>query len=871
MNRMPVAAGTRLGPYEILGRIGAGGMGEVFKATDTRLNRMVAIKVSREQFSERFEREARAVAALNHSNICTLHDIGPDYLVMEYIEGAALKGPLPLDQAVKYASQICDALDAAHKKGIVHRDLKPANILVTKAGIKLLDFGLAKQCGPLEEDDDTRALTREGTIAGTLNYMAPEQLQGKSNVDSRADIFAFGCVLYEMLTGKRAFDGPDRASVMVAVMERPAPSITGIAPAALDRVLKRCLAKDPDERWRSAWDLKWALAGVGEGGAEKPKAPAKGLLYKGVFTIAAVSTLAAVSLAFLYFRGRPADDRALKLAVMPPERGQFAFGAAVGGIALSPDGRNAAFVATVDRKTTLWVQALEGAAAKPLPGTEDAFSPFWSPDGKSIGFFAGDVRRLLRVEATGGTPLAICQVTGARGGTWTSDGQIIFGTIATGLLRVSASGGTPSPLTALEASRGESSHRWPQMLPKGRLLFWSQCDKAENDGVFLTSLAKPSERTLILKTSANALYAPGGDGRNYLLWLRGGTLLAQEFDADAARLTGDPRVVADPVASTGTISQMDVAVSGSGLLLYSASNPRRQFTWLDLAGKILGTVGEPDDYFFTFRLSPDGRNVAATRSRATRGSDLWLLNVDRGLGTRFTSRPGISIVPVWSPDGRNIVFGSGTPRNLYRKQSSGDGEDERLTESRNPQVATDWSRDGRFLLYSEIAQGTNLDLWVQPVTPEGKRAGDARPWLRTPFNKSSGRFSPDSRWVAYESDESGRYEVYIDSFPNPRSKTRISSDGGDTPEWGPDGRHLFYVSPDGKLMTSILNPRGDSLESSAARELFAMPGAALGGFPYEVGPDGKRFLVLATPRNSVQPLTVIANWPALLKKATAAQ
>jgi eukaryotic-like serine/threonine-protein kinase len=870
MNRMPVATGTRLGPYEILGRIGAGGMGEVFKATDTRLNRTVAIKVAGEQFSERFEQEARAVAALNHANICALYDVGPDYLVMEYIEGTPLRGPLPLDQALKYASQICDALDAAHKKGIVHRDLKPANILVTKAGIKLLDFGLAKQCGPLEQSEDTRALTGEGTIAGTLYYMAPEQLQGKSNVDSRADIFAFGCVLYEMLTGKRAFDGSNRASVIVAVMERPAPSITEVAPAALDQVLKRCLEKDPDVRWRSAWDLKWTLARVGEGGIEQPKAQAKRLLYKAGWVAAAVLALVATALGFSYFRKAPADDHALKLTLMPPERGQFSFGTNVGGIALSPDGRNAAFVATVDGKTALWVQPLDGAVARPLPGTEGAASPFWSPDGKSIGFIAGSGNKLLRVEAIGGTPLAICTVPSARGGTWTSDGQIIFGTIASGLFRVSASGGTPSPLTTLDASRGEISHRWPQMLPKGRLLFLGQGDKAENTGVLLTSLAKPNEHVPILRTSVNASYAPGGDGRNYLLWLRGGTLLAQEFDAEAARLTGDPRVVADPVASIGTNYQMDLAVSGGGLLLYGASNPRGQFTWFDLAGKALGTVGEPDEYFI-FRLSPDGRNVVATRSRATGGSDLWSLNVDRGLGTRFTSRPGISIFPVWSPDGRNIVFGSGTPRNLYRKQSLGDGEDERLTESRNTQVATDWSRDARFVSYWEIAPDTGYDLWVLPVTPEGKRAGDARPWLRTPFNERYGRFSPDGRWLAYVSDESGRYEIYIDSFPNRRGKTRISTGGGNFPEWAPDGGHLFYISPDNKMMDATLKPGVDSVGASAPRELFALSAVDSGQPPYEVAPDGKRFLVLATPRNSVQPLTVIVNWPALLKKAAAAQ
>jgi len=489
---MPLTAGERLGPYEVLALIGAGGMGEVWKARDTRLDRVVAVKVSQEKFSDRFEREAHAVAALNHPHICTLHDVGPNYLVMEYVEGTPLEGPVPLEKAVEYASQILDALDAAHQKGIIHRDLKPANILVTKQGIKLLDFGLAKHTVPLKEMDLTRALTNQGQIVGTLQYMSPEQLQGKE-ADARSDLFAFGCVLYEMLTGKRAFDGSSGASVIAAILERePAPvgNNSGDAARPLDRVVKRSLAKDPDQRFQTARDLKAALSWV----LDQPPVILPKPNRRMWIGIAAAALLFGLIGGWTLTRLRQPlpEQGVVRLQIDPPEGGQFAFGNSIGGLALSPDGRTAALVATANGATALWLRPLDESAARLIPGTEGAAYPFWSPDSKSIAFFT--TTKLERVDVAGGRPLVICDTNRGYGGVWTSDGQIIFGALGFGLRRVSASGGTPSPFTTLDVSRNEAAHNWPQALPKARLLYWVLSDKPENTGAYAAPLAKPDQR-----------------------------------------------------------------------------------------------------------------------------------------------------------------------------------------------------------------------------------------------------------------------------------------------------------------------------------------------------------------------------------------
>ena len=873
--------GEHLGPYEILAPIGKGGMGEVWKARDTRLDRTVAIKISAEQFSERFEREARAVAALNHPNICQLYDVGPNYLVMEYVEGSPLKGPMSAEKAVEFGVQILDALDAAHKKDITHRDLKPANILVTKHGIKLLDFGLAKQGASVKESDSTltQGLTGEGQILGTLQYMSPEQLQGKK-VDARSDLFGFGCVLYEMLSGKRAFEGQSSASVIAAILERePAPLDTALP---LGRIVKRSLAKDPDQRFQTARDLKAALTWTLEQAPGVSQSKPNRRWW--IVTAAAVFLTALGGWTVGHFRQRPTDDRVLQLQLNPPEGARFVFSPA-SGIALSPDGKTAAYVASANGKAALWVQPLDGTAARPLPGTESAGGPFWSPDSRAIAFFSESGGRLERVDLAGGAPLTICDVPQqSRGGVWGTDGQIMFGTQASGLFRVPATGGTSVPVTMLDASRTETAHRSPQLLPGDRILYWIQAGKPENTGAYAASLAKPNERTHLLTTDNNALYARGANGKSYLLWLRRGTatLLAQELDVSSLKLRGEPHPIARPVASVRVIGQTDASVSATGLLLYSASNTLSQFTWLDRKGKPLGVVGEPAEWG-PFDFSPDGRTIAATRGQAD-GYDLWMLETERGVSSRFTFRPGISNFPVWSPDNRAIVFSSDASdasRNLFRKEVTGAGIEQRVTQSPNVQLVTDWSRDGRFLLYWEIAPGTGFDLWILPVMPDGRPVPDAKPkpYLRTPFNEWNGRFSPEPnpRWVAYQSDESGRYEVYINSFPAAGGKIRISTEGGAYPEWGgavgKDGRELFYVSPDNKLMTVNLKFVRDSVEASVPHELFDLPAAepqSSGWSPYQVTPDGNRFLVRATPQQASPPLTVIVNWPALLKKGQAA-
>jgi Tol biopolymer transport system component/predicted Ser/Thr protein kinase len=880
---MAILPGRRLGPYEIISAICAGGMGEVYKARDTRLDRIVAIKVlpahlaDRAELRERFEREAKTIASLNHPHICTLYDTGHqdgiDYLVMEYLEGETLaqrllKGSLPIEQVLQYAIEVADALDKAHRKGVTHRDLKPGNIMLTKLGTKLLDFGLAKlkqEAVPAIPDSQLptmkSAITGQGTILGTLQYMAPEQVEAKE-VDARTDIFAFGAVVYEMATGKKAFEGKTSASVMAKILEVDPPlmaSLQPMTPPALDRVVKKCLAKEPEKRWQAASDVcdevKWIFEGGSQAGIATPISGRRWWMAG----IAAALVLAALGgWSVSRFRQPAADASVLRLPINPPEGGAFSFGSSLGGIALSPDGKTAAFSATVNGETALWVRPLDGTAAHMLPGTDGAFYPFWSPDSKSIAFFA--TGKLHNIDLAGGTPFTICDVTLGRGGAWTSDGQIIYGATGAALFRVAALGGAPSPLTTVDVSHGELDHRWPQVLPGGHLMFWARGDKPENTGVYATSLAKPSERVQLLTTDTAALYALGKDGKNYLVWQREGTLVAQEFDPGTLKLTGEFRLVSNQVATNAPTGQMMAAVSTNGLLLYSSANTGSQFTWFDRAGKRLGAVGEPGEYE-DFRLSPDGRRMSAASDKPG-GTDLWLLETERGLASRFTSRPGVNNYPIWSPDNRTIVFRS-LFNHLFRKEAAGIGDEERLTESTNSLYPTDWSRDGRFILYLELAPRTGSDLWVLPVTPDG----NPRPYLRTQFNESSGRFSPEPnpRWVAYQSDESGRFEVYIDAFPERRNPVRISTGGGRYPEWSPDGRELFYVSPDLKLMAVSLKTGGDSVETSTPRELFALPAIEDGFNPYDVGRDGQRFLVRALPEGQAsQPLTLISNWPALV-------
>jgi Tol biopolymer transport system component len=789
---------------------------------------------------------------------------------MEYVEGQPLKGPLPVERAVEYARQILDALDAAHRLGIVHRDLKPANILVTKNGVKLLDFGLAKaeraKATSASEETVTQSITQEGTILGTLQYMSPEQLQGKG-ADARSDVFSFGCVLYEMLTGKRAFEGESGPSVIAAVLERePAP--LEVAPP-LERLVRRALAKDPEQRFQTAREVKTVLEWAMEPQATSAPRTTRRRQWIAAAALVVIGALAG-GWAVARLRQPVAADRVFRLDISLPEGSRsVAFGNAVGGSALSPDGRMAAFVAAANGKTGLWVRALDDRNARLLPGTEGAADPFWSPDSNSIAFWA--VGKLQRTDLSGTPPVPICDTYVTRGGAWSADGQIVFGSVGGGLFRVPASGGTAMPLTRVDGSRGEAAHRHPQILPGGHFLYWAWADKPENSGVYVAPLAKPAERVLVLPTETAAIFAPGPDGRDYLLWLRSGTLLAQELDTSALKLRGEARPIAGPIPSIGTIGTNPVSASATGQLLYDTGGSASQFAWFDRRGSRLAPVGEQNLYSYPFRLSPDGRRAVATRGRPG-GNDLWLLGLEGGPSSRFTAS-GFSVYPIWSSDGRTIVFTTAAQR-LFRKDSGGTGEEQQLIEGPNPQFANDWSRDGRFIIYHEIAPGTQRDLWILPLTPEGKvpRSAKPSPYLQTKFNEINARFSPgpSPRWVAYQSDETGRYEIYIKAFPEPGEKFPISTGGGQYPEWGAGGRELFYVASDNELMAVDLTIAADAVRPSAPRALFTLPVIDNGWSPYDTV-DGQRFLVRALPQQAAPPLTVIVNWPALLKKGSAGQ
>jgi eukaryotic-like serine/threonine-protein kinase len=847
---MPLSAGDKLGAYEIISQLGTGGTGEVWKARDTRLGRIVALKISKHEFDERFEREARAVASLNHPHICQLYDIGPNYLVMEYVEGEPIHGPLAFDKAAEYAAQILDALDAAHKKGITHRDLKPGNILVSQAGIKLLDFGLAKHAGPLQETDATmtQSITGDGQIVGTLQYMSPEQLQGKA-ADARSDLFSFGCVLYEILSGRRPFDGPNAATVIAAILDKePAPLPV---PPALAQVVGTCLAKNPSRRYQTALELKRALAWA----FEQPAIASRSRVVWWVRIAVALLVGALAGWTIGHFLRRSAEERALRFDIVPPGNGRFTIGAGSGGIALSPDGRTAAYIATLGERSGLWIRSLDGTVVRPLLGTEGAHSPFWSPDSKSIAFFAEG--KLHRIDVAAPAPTAICDTFGpGRGGTWTNEGRILFSSLASPILQVPASGGTPKPLTSFDPANRDAAHYWPQVLPGGGLLYMAQSAKPDASGIYAVTLAEPNKRVRLVTSDTNAIYASG-----YLLWMRGATLMAQPFDPKKLALTGDPVAVADPVGKSAITGRMNVAASANGLLLYSASGSN-QLTWLDATGKPQGTLGVPDDYVI-FRISPDGRRVAAGIGNPTR-ADLWLFDVQRGVSSRFTFTRGGHSEPVWSPDGRTIVYRA--INSMFRKESSGAGEEQRVIESPGLQSPSDWSRDGRQILFTQFSPITASDLWVLPVTPEGIPTGKPRAYLQTQFNEQEGQFSPEPnpRWIAYSSNESGQSEVYVQAFPEARGKFQVSAGGGRFPKWGPGGRQLFYASVNDKLMAVDLKIEKDSIEPSTPRELFPLPTPTINFIPYDVSADGQRFLVQAPPQQA-SPLTVIVNWPALVK------
>jgi serine/threonine protein kinase len=879
-------AGTRLGPYEIVSSLGAGGMGDVYRARDTRLDRIVALKVSKEEFTPRFETEARATAALEHQHICRLYDVCHEgevsFLVMEYVEGTQLAGPLPLNQALTYAQQIAGALAEAHRRQIVHRDLKPSNILVTKGGVKLLDFGLAKlgrDDAPLDDAALTRGITAAGTILGTLHYMSPEQLQGQV-ADSRSDIFAFGLVLYEMLTGKRAFDGASAASVIAAILERPAPSVSQVAPASLDRLLQRCLAKDPDERWQSARDISAALDLVTEppvpSATIEPQATRKVTWWTWLTTVAAIVAFAA--LAFIHFREVPARPDVATFQIDAPEKTRIA-----SAPFLSPDGGAIAFIAiTADGVRSIWVRSINALEARPLPGTENATeSIFWSHDSRSIAFTSDG--KLRTTDVTGGGIRVVCDAPNVAGGTWNAEGVIIFSAFQRGLFRVAAAGGTAIQLT--KPTEKDAFHFSPSFMPDGRHFLYAAILRDRTAEVRLAELDGSETLRLPLDEGSRIVYVPpqGGGSTGHLLFARADALIAQPLNAATLSTNGEAVQVAANVGGLDAQAPGAFSASATGALAYLSGDlwNTTQLTWFDRKGTPLDVVGPPAKYN-DLSLSPDETRLAVTR-REGNNDDIWLVDLARNVPTRFTSDALQDWHPVWSPDGKRLAFSStrlfgGRTNSVFWKDTGNVGNEEVMHRAEGNFRVADWSPDGKYLLiFNTTGRG---DLWVLPVEPD-RQGGERKPqpYIQSQFSEARAQFLPvipsDGRyWVVYTSNETGQLEVYAESFPRGAQKKRVSTNGGGMqPRWRRDGKELFYLTLDRKLM-AIDVTAGPELEFGAPKELFQTRLSRGGSstppvLRYDATRDGKRFLINTEPESAQDrstPITVVLNWASTLKR-----
>ena len=889
---MTLDAGTRLGPYEVSSLLGAGGMGEVYRARDTRLDRTVAIKVLPAQLAgspdlrQRLEREARAISALNHPHICVLHDLGRqdgiDYLVMEYLEGETLaerlkRGALPLEQALRHGIEIAEALSVAHRQGIVHRDLKPGNVMITKSGTKLLDFGLAK-LRPVRNDPPSGSalsalptqdgpLTTEGSLVGTVPYMSPEQLEGKEP-DARADIFALGAVLFEMVTGQRAFTGKTQASLMAAILTSdptPVSALQPLAPTALDHVVGKCLAKDPDDRWQDAHDLASELNWIAEGGTAVAAPPVAGRRRREWLAWGAAAALAVAAIALARRSPEaPAMAPLVTAALVPPPGIDYGFDVDQGPPALSPDGRRLAFVGLRrDGSQSVWVRELSRPGAQELAETDGASYPFWSPDGRRLGFFARG--RLYTIEASGGTVRTVCDAHYPRGATWGPGDVILFGQQTQPLHRVPATGGTPVAATTLG---NEIGHRFPQFLPDGRHFIYIGFDFARTPGetrVYVGSLESKDSR-LLLKASAAALYAPPG----WILIWRDRGLLAQRFDPEKIALQGPAVPLVEPVRALVSTSASTVAsVSGNQVLVYQEglSGVHAQLAWFDRSGRHLDDLGPAGDRLRP-SLSHDGRRVAADVLDPSQGAasrDVWLFDLGRNLGTRFTFTAGNERWVVWSPDDQRVVFFSNDDAGpaVFMKRTTGTAPEEVLFRGDASHLPIDWSRDGRFLSLQVLRGGaTGWDVWTYSFEDKA-----LRPFLQGPYAETSGVFSPDGRWLAYASDESGRFEVYVQPFPGPGAKLQVSTAAGVQPRWRGDGRELFYREPSGRFMAVPVTVRDGALEAGAPHPLFELRANSTPGTQYDVTADGQRFIVsVPVQAEGASPLTLVLNWPALLQR-----
>jgi eukaryotic-like serine/threonine-protein kinase len=886
---LALTAGTRLGVYQITAPIGEGGMGQVWRATDTTLGRQVAIKILPDAFAAdperlaRFEREAKTLASLNHPHIAAIYGFekssGVHALVMELIEGDDLsqrikKGAIPLDEALPIAKQIAEALEAAHEQGIIHRDLKPANIKVRADGtVKVLDFGLAKAMdAPAGSSPHvsqsptitTPAMTQAGMILGTAAYMAPEQAKGRP-VDRRADIWAFGAVLFEMLSGTRAFRGEDVTDTIVSVISKEPDwsAVPAATPARLRQLLTRCLKKDAKTRLQAIGDARVPidelLSGAPEDwGGSLPAIPtttasSRGRLPWMVAAAAVVGMIALAVPAVRYLRQpAPSTPPEMRLEIATPATDVPL------DFALSPDGRSLVFVASGDGPTRLWLRPFDQTEARPLAGTEGASYPFWSPDGRSVGFFANT--RLLRLDIAGGAPDVLATLTGvSNGGSWSTDGSIVFSRQLTGpLWRVPGTGGDPVAVTQLDPPR-QISHRHPQFLPDGRQFLFHAEGAPETAGIYLGSLDGGAPTRLTAADSAGAFLPP-----DRVVFVRQGTLVARRLDLTGRALTGEPVTLAEGVG-VDRYFRGGVAVSGARQVAYRAAgeSSTRQLTWLDRTGKSVGVAGEPDaSDLSTPALSPDGRRVAMRR--AVQGNlDIWLLDFLRTGLTRLTFHAAGEYSPVWSPDGIRIAFNSNRTGayNLYVKSSNGAGAEVRLGPPANNKAPTDWSADGRWLLYWEVHPTTGRDAWALDMT-----SPDYTPRViaNTPAEEAIPALSPDGRWVAYQTNESGRFEVVVQSFPDAGGKWQVSTAGGVAPGWRADGKELFFLAPDSTLMAAPVIALGASFEAGTPVALFRTRsvegGSTTGQKHYAVARDGRFLINQPVADATAAPITLILNW-----------
>jgi eukaryotic-like serine/threonine-protein kinase len=885
---MSLPAGMRLGPYEILSPLGAGGMGEVYKARDTRLDRTVAIKVLPPHLSasaesrQRFEREAKTISQLSHPHICALYDVGNqdgvEYLVMEYLEGETLadrlaRGPLPLEQMLRYGIEIADALDKAHRQGIVHRDLKPGNVMLTKSGVKLLDFGLAKAMAPASDavalsslPTREKELTAEGTILGTVQYMAPEQLEGKQ-ADARTDIFALGAVLYEMATGKKAFSGATQASLISTILRddpQPVSQVQPMSPPALDRVVKTCLAKDPEERWQSAGDvakeLKWIAEGAAPGSAALTTgASGQRRRERLAWAAAAVAILFGALSAFLSRRSQ-APEELMRFTIMPPS-GQGFFGF----VELSPDARRILFLLQDEGgRNSIAVRSLDSLEMRRLPGTEDARGAFWSPDGREIAFFSEG--RLKRIGADGGPVQTICESGGAFSGAWTRPGTILFTKeFGNPIVAVPATGGTPQPVTALDAARGEVAHFHPAFLPDGRhFVFVARNIDPEKTSIMLASLDSKDVRRLFHADSAAVFADPG-----YLLFARDNALFAWRFDPRSRELVGD---------TVPTLEQVHYATEDNFLSVSAAGNRvaylpwfmRRRLVWVDRKGRELGTLGEIAGYE-DVRISPDGGKVAVALRDPSHGQnlDVWVLDASRGTGSRITAERTDEFDPAWFPDGERLVYVSDHVGfyDLYERPASG-GAEKVLVRTKQDKLLPTISPDGRHLLMSVPEGGT----YTRVLTPLSERGDSLRLSGDSRFSEEHPEISPDGLRTAFDSSESGQREVYVQPLPG-GPKRQVSIGGGHTSVWNRNGSELFYAARDGMLMSVAMHLAAGRLEIGEPQPLFLLRLGVSGEVqysrhPYDVSPDGQRFLVVRrAPDTEADSAVVVTNWTAVLGRA----